>query len=122
MWTDAERLREAQRIEHSYRAVGSFAAIATARIGDQVVGEGQARLIVAPAPARLAERLADLFLTAQFWLALLIASVVHYWRFHSGTTVFGAEPLHYVQAFALGFVAYAAVADLPKAFAELWLK
>ena len=119
---DAEKLREAERLEHAYEAVGTFAPSATAHLGDQKVGEGRARLVVAPAPARLAERLADIFLTAQFWLALLIASFVYFWRFHAGTIVFGAEPLHYVQAFALGFVAHAAVADLPKAFAELVFK
>ena len=120
--TDAEKLREAERLEHAYNTVGTFAPSATAYLGDQKVGDGRARLVVAPAPARLAERLADIFLTAQFWLALVVASIVYFWRFHSGTIVFGAEPLHYVQAFALGFVAYAAVADLPKAFAELVLK
>jgi hypothetical protein len=75
-----------------------------------------------PSPATAAERLADIFLTSQFGLALLIASIVYYWRFHSGTVTFGANSVHYVQAFALGFAAYAAVADLPKVLAELALR
>ena len=79
-------------------------------------------LSVKPSPANFAQRLADIFLTSQFALALLIASVVYFWRFHAGTVIFGSESLHYVQAFALGVAAYAAVADLPKALGELLLK
>jgi biopolymer transport protein ExbB/TolQ len=80
------------------------------------------KLTVNRSPATLAERLADVFLTTQFGLALLIASVVYYWRFHSGTVTFGSSSVHYIQAFILGFAAYAAVADLPKALVELALK
>jgi hypothetical protein len=37
-----------------------------------------------PTPATTAEPLADIFLTAQFRLALLIASVAYFWRYHAG--------------------------------------
>jgi hypothetical protein len=48
--------------------------------------------------------------------------VVYYWRFHAETMIFGSSNRHYVTAFALGFAAYAAVAELPKALAEFALK
>ena len=47
---------------------------------------------------------------------------MYFWRFHAGTLIFGSEPLHYVQAFALGVATYAAVADLPRALGELVLR
>jgi hypothetical protein len=95
---------------------------AAASIGERKVGESILPLAVAPSPANFAQRLADIFLTSQFALALLIASVVYFWRFHAGTVVFGSESLHYVQAFALGLAAYAAVADLPRALGEFALR
>jgi hypothetical protein len=120
--TDAQTLRPGERLEHVYRAIGTFQPRATASVGGKTVGVSVLKLTVNPSPASPAERLADIFLTSQFWLALLIASVVYFWRFHSGALIFGSQALHYVQAFALGFAAYVAVADLPKALADLALK
>ncbi len=120
--TDAQKLLRNEPVEHIYPFAQTFNVTATASIRGSDVGRSALPVVVAPSPASLAERLADVFLTSQFALALLIASVVYYWRFHSGAVTFGAISLHYVQAFALGFVAYAAVADLPKAFADLILK
>jgi hypothetical protein len=45
------------------------------------LGRSVAKLFVHPSPATAAERLGDMFLTAQFGLALLIASVVYFWRY-----------------------------------------
>ncbi len=120
--SNAETLRQGGRIEHVYRAIGTVHPTATANDGAETVGKSQSEIFVRPSPATAAERAADIFLSAQFWLALLIASVVYYWRFHSGTITFGANSVHYVLAFALGFAAYAAVADLPKALAEIALR
>ena len=120
--TTAEKLLESERPEHPYQQIKTFTLKATASIGDRKVGESILPLAVGPSPANFAQRLADIFLTSQFGLALLIASVVYFWRFHAGTVVFGSESLHYVQAFALGLAAYAAVADLPKALGELALR
>jgi hypothetical protein len=103
--TDAEKLRQNERLEHPYRAIGTFTPSATASLGGQTIGIGSLKLTVNRSPASLAERLADIFLTTQFGLALLIASVVYYWRFHSGTVTFGAKSVHYVEAFILGFAA-----------------
>jgi hypothetical protein len=77
------------------------------------VGHGETEVFVRPSPATAAEQLADTFLTGQFGLALLIASVLYYWRFHAGSLVFGASTFHYVQAFSQGFAA-----DLPKILAD----
>jgi hypothetical protein len=86
------------------------------------LGRSVAEVFVRPAPATAAERLADIFLTAQFGLALLIASVVYFWRYHAGPRVFGTRGFDYVETFALGFAAYAAVVDLPKMLVELPFK
>jgi hypothetical protein len=63
-----------------------------------------------------------MFPTTQFGLALLIASVVYFWRYHSGSRVFGMRSFDYVETFALGFAAYYAVAGLPKTLVELVTK
>lgn len=120
--TDAEKLRQGDRLEHVYRAIGAVHPTATAVDGRETVGASSSDTFIGPSPANAAKRAADFFLSSQFWLALLIASVVYYWRFQSGTVIFGSSGVHYVQAFALGFAAYAAVADLPKALAEFALK
>ena len=120
--TDAQTLRPGERLEHVYRTIGTFEPRVTASLGGKTVGVSALKVTVNASPASPAERLADIFLTSQFWLALLIASVVYFWRFHSGAVIFGSQALHYVQAFALGFAAYAAIADLPKALADLVLK
>jgi hypothetical protein len=54
-------------------------------------------------------------------LALLIASVV-YSGYHAGPRVFGTRGFDYVEAFALGFAAYAAVTHLPKVLSDLPFK
>ena len=45
------------------------------------LGRGVTEVFVQRSPATAAERLADIFLTAQFGMALLIASVVYFWRY-----------------------------------------
>jgi hypothetical protein len=133
--TDAERLRQGDPLEHVYRQVRTVhpAAVAADRFVSAApdaiprpegptLGRSMAEVFVRPAPATTAERLADIFLTAQFGLALLIASVVYFWRYHSGARVFGTRSFDYVEAFALGFAAYAAVTDLPKVLGELPFK
>jgi hypothetical protein len=86
------------------------------------LGRGVTEVFVHPSPATTAERLADILLTAQFGLALLIASVVYFWRYHAGPRVFGTRGFDYVEAFALGFAAYAAVTHLPKVLSDLPFK
>ena len=66
-----------------------------------------------PTPATTAEPLADIFLTAQFRLALLTASVAYFWRYHAGARLRHPR-FDYMEA--LGFAAHAAAADLPKVF------
>ena len=133
--TDAEKVRQGDPLEHSYKEVGTVHLVAVAadrflpappgalpRAVGPELGRSVAEVFVRPSPATAAERLADIFLTAQFGLALLIASVVYFWRYHAGSRVFGTRGFDYVEAFALGFAAYAAVADLPKVLAELPFK
>jgi hypothetical protein len=87
--TDAEQLLQGQRLEHRYAAVGTvhptvvaanrFTAakegVVAAADGPEL-GRSSTYLFVQQSPATTAERLADIFLTSQFSLALLIASVV----------------------------------------------
>jgi hypothetical protein len=78
-----------------------------------------AYIVVSPFKTRAAaEALADTFLNARFALALLIAGVVYYWRFDTGRKVFGAQRFDYVEAFALGFVVNAVVANLSASIAQ----
>lgn len=135
-FSDAEKLRQGERLEHMYMTVGtvspfalagdhlaSGASAALAQAADAFeMGRSVTELSVHPSPATRAERLADIFLTGEFGLALLIAAVVYFWRYHAGSRVFGTRGYDYVEAFALGFAAYYAVADLPKALADLLLK
>jgi hypothetical protein len=86
------------------------------------MGRSAAELFVHPSPATRAERLADMFLTAQFGLALMISAVVYFWRYHAGSKVFGSRGFDYIEAFALGFAAYYAVTDLPKTLGEFLVK
>jgi hypothetical protein len=82
------------------------------------LGEGRTTVLIAPFPVSAAQRLADDFLNLRFAIALLIALVVYYWRYHSRTTIFGARSVDYVEAFALSFAANAAVANLPDILAK----
>jgi hypothetical protein len=133
--SDAEKLRQGERLEHTYYVVRTIhpAAVAGDNLNPRVLGEiarvdpsemgrSTTDLTVHPTPATRAERLADIFLTSQFGLALLIASVVYFWRYHAGSRVFGTRSFDYVEAFALGFAAYYAVADLPKTLTDLLIK
>jgi hypothetical protein len=63
-------------LEHRYTDVATRHPVTTARDGAAVVGHGETEVFVRPSPATAAEQLADTFLTAQFGLALLIASVL----------------------------------------------
>jgi hypothetical protein len=134
-FSDAEKLRQGERLEHMYMTVGTIylfalagdhlasgASAAVAQADAYEMGRSVTELSVHPSPATRAERLADIFLTGEFGLALLIASVVYFWRYHAGSRVFGTRGYDYVEAFALGFAAYYAVADLPKALADLLVK
>jgi hypothetical protein len=135
MQSDAEKLRQADYLAHSYNEVRTVRAVAVAadrflsapagtvpRPDGLELGRSVTEVFVHPAPATTAERLADIFLTAQFGLALLIASVIYFWRYYAGPRVFGTRGFDYVEAFVLGFAAYAAVTDLPKVLSDLPFK
>jgi hypothetical protein len=86
---------------------------------DAALGEGAAGVLVAPSPVSRAQALADDFLNLRFAIALLIALVVYDWRYQSKTAIFGVSSFNYVEAFALGFAANAAVANLPGIIAKI---
>lgn len=124
--TTAEALVRNQPIEHEYRRplLAHLRAVAAEQddpFADNALrlGEGSLTLSIRPSAITAAEALSDTFLNARFALALLIAGVIYYWRFHTGRRVFGARSFDYVEAFALGFVVNAAVVDLPDRIARI---
>ncbi len=124
---NAEQLRQGKPIAHDYKApltahLTVTAAEAPAANGQTgtLLGAGKATILIAPSQVTAAQRLADEFINLRFGLALLISLTVYYWRYHNRTSVFGARGYDYVEAFAVGFTADAAVSNFPdaiKAFA-----
>ncbi len=128
--TSVEAIRQSGPIEHEYDAPRTLRprllvaehidAALTPR--GRVLGEGDTTLLLGPSPVTSAQALADAFLNARFALALLVASVVYYWRFNSGKKALGEKSFDYVEAFAVGFAVSLAITELPEkiaAFAPL---
>jgi hypothetical protein len=123
----AEAVARGQPIEHVYEKARPSVTVrvAAAQADDPLadtahtLGQGVLPLTIDPSPIGTARLLADSFLNIRFLVALLIASVIYYWRFQSSKRVFGARSFDYVEAFALGFVVNAAVVDLPASLAKL---
>ncbi len=123
----AEQLRQGQQISHAFQsAITAHVTVVAAEPATPgggaatILGAGKTSILVAPSPVTGAQVLADEFINLRFGLALLLALTVYYWRYQNRTSVFGAESYDYVEAFALGFAADAAVANFPaalKAFA-----
>ena len=125
--TSAEAVARDQPIEHVYeKADTSVTVHVVAAAQDdplaktvQPLADGTLPLAIGPSEVSAARLLADSFLNIRFLVALLIASVIYYWRFQSSKRVLGARSFDYVEAFALGFVVNAAVVDLPASLAKL---
>jgi hypothetical protein len=123
----AEAVRQGTRIEHEYAAprtlhphlVAAEQLDATLTPKGRLLGEGDTTLLLRPSPVTRAQALADTFLNARFALALLVASVVYYWRFHSGKKALGENSFDYVEAFAVGFAVSLAVSQLTDKMAAL---
>jgi hypothetical protein len=127
----AEQLSQDRPITHEYAAplTTHLSVVAAEELKpggiepvDAALGEGERTVLVAPSPVSRAERLADDFLNLRFAIALLIALVVYYWRYHSRTAILGARSVDYVEAFAVGFAANAAVANLPEVLAKAFTR
>lgn len=58
----------------------------------------------------------------RFGLALLVAGLLYFWRFHAKKVVFGANAFDYAEAFALGFAVSLAINSLPEKLAKWVLK
>ncbi len=123
----AEAIRQGGPIEHEYaaprtlhpRLLAAEQLDATLTPQGRLLGEGETTLLLRPSPVTRAQALADAFLNARFALALLVASVVYYWRFHSGKKALGEKSFDYVEAFAVGFAVSLAVSELPEKIAAL---
>ena len=128
LMTTVEAIRQGQLLEHRYTSPSSVRvrAIVAEHFGsgslrplDAELGEGKTPLLIAPSPITRARALADVFLNGRFFLALAIATIVYFWRYQSRANVFGSRTFDYVELFALGFVANAAVSNLPEALVRL---
>ena len=124
----AEQLRQGRAVTHDYAApiTARVTVIAAERFKpgtidpvDTALGAGGAGVLIAPSRVTRAELLADDILNLRFAIALLIALVVYYWRYQSKTAILGARGIDYVETFALGFAANAAVSNLPDVLAKL---
>jgi len=121
----AEALRQGRQIVHTYDAPVTVHLAVTAiedpKPGETtgtVLGQGTSTVLISPSPVTAAQVVADEFINLRFALALLIALTVYYWRYCSRAATFGARGYDYVEAFALGFAADAAVSQLPQAVAK----
>jgi len=121
---NAEALRQGRQIVHAYDApvTAHLTVIATedpkpGETSGTVLGRGASTILISPSPVSAAQVVADEFINLRFALALVIALTVYYWRYHSRAATFGARGYDYVEAFALGFAADAAVSQLPQAIA-----
>ena len=125
---NAEVLRKKGSVIHVYSDAKSFSVSVVAEEAlspdtiqpvYKALGEGEPRqLLIQPSPISTARRLAEIFFNIRFGLALLIAGIVYFWRFHAKTAVFGAIAFDYAQAFTLGFAVSFAVNNLPQKLAE----
>ena len=124
----AEDLRKNKSIIHKYADAKSFklAVIAaeafkpnTMQSINKALGEGDIQQFsILPSPISAARQISDIFFNARFGLALLIAGLLYFWRYHARKTVFGANAFDYAEAFTLGFAASLAINNLPQQLAE----
>jgi hypothetical protein len=85
----------------------------------KALGEGKLSLSISPSPISAARQLANIFFNVRFGLALLIAGLLYFCRYHARKAVFGANAFDYAEAFALGFAVSLAINELPQKLAEL---
>ncbi|MDR3436047.1 hypothetical protein [Telmatospirillum sp.] len=128
LFATAEQLRQGRAITHTYAtpltAHLSVVAATSFQPGGiepdgTVLGQGATSILIAPSAISRAQSLADDFLNLRFAFALLIALVVYYWRYQTKTAIFGARSFDYVEAFALGFAANAALNTLPAVLVKM---
>lgn len=85
----------------------------------KALGEGKLeRFSISPSPISKARQFADIYFSARFGLALIIAGLLYFWRYYATKTVFGANPFDYAQSFAFGFAVSLAINKLPQKLAE----
>jgi hypothetical protein len=120
---DAEQLKRDSRLAHSFTKGGRHRVVVQAAeqfvpepVGARLLGEGEEEIFAASSPISQARGLEDEFLNLRFGIALVIASGVYYWRFHTKNRLFGARGIDYIEAFALGATVSAAINNLPAAF------
>ena len=84
----------------------------------KALGVGSQEFSFSYSPVSFSRKLADYLFNARFGLALLLASLLYFWRYQSKKSVFGAESFDYAEAFALGFAVSVAVNHLAEKLAE----
>ena len=84
----------------------------------KALGVGSQEFSFSYSPVSFSRKLADYLFNARFGLALLLASLLYFWRYQSKKSVFGGESFDYAEAFALGFAVSVAVNHLAEKLAE----
>ena len=126
----AEQLRRNNAVRHSFsearrftvvaRATETPAAGATPAIRKTIGMSENETLSILRSPISAARELSETFFNARFGLALLVAGLLYFWRFHAKKVVFGANAFDYAEAFALGFAVSLAINSLPEKLAKLY--
>lgn len=108
---NAEEVREAGVISHRYPDSGNFRFRVVAltkepdaSLGDgtyEMLGSGEAALVIDPSPISAATQLAAIFLNMRFLLAVIVALLIQGWRL-TEERPFGSLGRDYIEAFAIG--------------------
>lgn len=108
---NAEEVRKAGVISHRYPDSGNFRFRVTAldkepdtSMGDdtyEILGNGEAALVIDPSPVSTATQLAAMFLNMRFLLAVIVALLIQGWRL-TEERPFGSLGRDYIEAFAIG--------------------
>ena len=129
--TTADELRRSNSVLHAFAGVQRFDIVArasetsgagAAAAARRTLGLSQsAPLWIGSSPISAARQLSETFFNARFGLALLVAGLLYFWRFHAKKVVFGANAFDYAEAFALGFAVSLAINSLPEKLAK-WVE
>ena len=126
----AEELRRNKSPRHVFSEARRFVIVARATemaaagatpAAEKTIGMSQNESVsILRSPISAARELSETFFNARFGLALLVAGLLYFWRFHAKKIVFGANAFDYAEAFALGFAVSLAINNLPEKLAKLY--
>lgn len=126
----AEELHRNKSVRHAFFEARRFTIVARAMemsavgatpAAQRTIGMSQNESVsIVRSPISAARELSETFFNARFGLALLVAGLLYFWRFHAKKIVFGANGFDYAEAFALGFAVSLAINNLPEKLAKFY--